>query len=53
VPSRTLPVLVFIAVMAAFCVLAALLDRLIPPRQPRPAQTEVEALEPVEVKKIA
>jgi hypothetical protein len=52
-PSTTLPVLVFIAVLAAFCVLAILLDRLIPPRQPRPAQTDVEALEPVEVKKTA
>jgi hypothetical protein len=52
-PSTTLPVLVFIAVLAAFCVLAILLDRLIPPRQPRPARTDLETLEPVEVKKTA
>jgi hypothetical protein len=52
-PSTTLPVLVFIVVLAAFCVLAILLDRLLPPRQPRPAQQDVEALEPVEVKKTA
>jgi hypothetical protein len=52
-PSTTLPVLVFLVVLAAFCVLAILLDRLIPPRQPRPAQKDVEALEPVEVKKTA
>ena len=52
-PSTTLPVAVFLAVFAAFCVLAVLLDRLVPPRQPRPAQSDVEALPPVEVKKTA
>jgi len=53
-PSTTLPVLVFIVVLAAFCVLAILLDRLLPPRQPRPAQaSDVEPLEPVKVKKTA
>jgi hypothetical protein len=52
-PSSSLPVLVFLAVLAAFAVLAILLDRLLPPRQPRPAQKDVEALEPVEVKKTA
>ena len=51
-PSTSLPVLVFIVVLAAFCVLAILLDRLMPPRQPRPAQQDVEEL-PVEVKKTA
>ncbi|HXV34296.1 MAG TPA: zinc ribbon domain-containing protein [Gaiellaceae bacterium] len=53
-PSTTLPVLVFIVVFAAFCVLAILLDRLLPPRQPRPARaSDVEQLEPVKVKKTA
>ena len=52
-PSTTLPVFVFLAVFAAFCVLAVLLDRLVPTRQPRPAQSDVEALPPVEVKKTA
>ena len=52
-PSATLPVLVFVVVFAAFCVLAVLLDRLVAPRQPQPAQTDVEQLEPVEVKKTA
>ena len=52
-PSTSLPVLVFIVVFAAFCVLAILLDRLLPPRQPRPARSDVESLEPVEVKKTA
>ena len=52
-PSTTLPVLVFVVVLAAFCILAVLLDRLVPPRQPRPARTDVESLEPVKVKKTA
>jgi zinc-ribbon domain len=52
-PSTTLPILVFLVVAAAFCVLAVLLDRFMPPRQPRPARTDVEPLEPVEVKKTA
>jgi hypothetical protein len=52
-PSTTLPVLVFLVVFAAFCVLAVLLDRLLPPRQPRPARSDVEPLEPVKVKKTA
>ena len=52
-PSTTLPVLVFVIVFAAFCVLAILLDRLLPPRQPRPAREDVEPLEPVTVKKTA
>jgi hypothetical protein len=52
-PSTTLPALVFLVVFAAFCILAILLDRLVPPRQPRPAETDVEALEPVQVKKTA
>ncbi|MGH3039944.1 MAG: hypothetical protein ACRDLZ_11200 [Gaiellaceae bacterium] len=52
-PSTTLPVLVFLFVFAAFCVLAVLLDRFLPSRQPRPAEKDVEALEPVEVKKTA
>jgi hypothetical protein len=52
-PSTALPVVVFIAVFAAFCVLAVLLDRLIPAGQPKPARTDVEPLEPVEVKKTA
>jgi hypothetical protein len=52
-PSTSLPVLVFIVVFAAFCVLAVVLDRLLPPRQPRPARSDVESLEPVEVKKTA
>jgi hypothetical protein len=52
-PSTTLPVLVFIVVFAAFCVLAILLDRLIPSR-PRPASADVERIEePVSVKKTA
>jgi zinc-ribbon domain len=52
-PSTTLPVLVFLVVFAAFCVLAVLLDRLLPSRQPRPARADVEALEPVKAKKTA
>jgi hypothetical protein len=52
-PSTTLPVLIFLVVFAAFCVLAVILDRLVPPRQPRPARADVEPLEPVEVKKTA
>lgn len=52
-PSTTLPVLIFFVVFAAFCVLAVLLDRLVPPRQPRPARTDVEPFEAVEVKKSA
>jgi hypothetical protein len=52
-PSTTLPVLVFVVVFAAFCVLAILLDRLVPPRQPRPARADVESLEPVKAKKTA
>ena len=52
-PSTALPVLVFIVVFAASCVLAVLLDRLIPAGQPKPARSEVEQLEPVEVKKTA
>jgi hypothetical protein len=52
-PSTTLPVLVFVVVFAAFCVLAILLDRLLPPRQPRPARADVESLEPVQAKKTA
>jgi len=52
-PSTTLPLLVFIVLFAAFCVLAVLLDRLVPPRQPRPARSDVEPLEPVKVKKTA
>jgi hypothetical protein len=49
-PSTTLPVLVFLVVLAAFCVLAVLLDRLIPARPGRP---DVEKVEPVTVKKTA
>jgi hypothetical protein len=49
-PSSTLPVLVFLVVFAAFCVLAVLLDRLIPARPGRP---DVERVEPVTVKKTA
>jgi capsular polysaccharide biosynthesis protein len=52
-PSTTLPILVFLVVLAAFCVLAVLLDRLVPPRQPRPARADVESLEPVKAKKTA
>jgi hypothetical protein len=52
-PSTTLPVLVFLVVFAAFCVLAVILDRVVPPRQPKPARADVEPLEPVEVKKTA
>ena len=48
--SATLPVLVFVVVFAAFCVLAILLDRLIPVRPGRP---DVESVEPVKVKKTA
>jgi hypothetical protein len=43
-------VLVFLVVFAAFCVLAVLLDRLIPARTGRP---DVEKVEPVTVKKTA
>jgi zinc-ribbon domain len=49
-PSRVLPVLVFLVVFAAFCVLAVLLDRLIPARSGR---RDVERVEPVTVKKTA
>jgi hypothetical protein len=52
-PSTALPVLVFIAVFAAFCVLAILLDRFLPRQQARPAPADVEPVEPVEVKKTA
>ena len=52
-PSTTLPLLVFVVVFGAFCVLAILLDRLVPPGQPRPARSDVEPLEPVKVKKTA
>jgi hypothetical protein len=48
--SATLPVLVFLVVFAAFCVLAVLLDRLIPARPGRP---DVGKVEPVKVKKTA
>lgn len=48
--SKTLPVLVFLVVFAAFCVLAVLLDRLIPARPGRP---DVEKVQPVTVKKTA
>lgn len=52
-PSTTLPILVFVVVFAAFCVLAILLDRLVPQR-PWPARSDVEPLEqPVKVKKTA
>ena len=52
-PSTTLPILVFVVVFAAFCVLAILLDRLVPAR-PTPARSDVEQLEqPVKVKKTA
>jgi hypothetical protein len=52
-PSTTLPILVFVVVFAAFCVLAILLDRLVPHR-PQPASSDVEPLEqPVKVKKTA
>jgi hypothetical protein len=52
-PSTTLPILVFLVVFAAFCVLAILLDRLVPDR-PRPQRSDVETLEqPVKVKKTA
>jgi hypothetical protein len=50
-PSTTLPVLVFLVVFAAFCILAILLDRLVPARQP--GRTDVEPIEPVKVKKTA
>jgi zinc ribbon protein len=50
--SKTLPVLVFVVVFAAFCVLAVLLDRLIPAR-PRPDRADVEPVEAVKVKKTA
>lgn len=53
-PSTTLPVLVFLVVFAAFCVLAVLLDRFLPPSQPRPArESDLEPFEPVKVKKTA
>ena len=52
-PSTTLPVLVFLVVFAAFCVLAIFLDRLVPPGEPRPARADVEPLEPVKAKKTA
>jgi hypothetical protein len=52
-PSTTLPILVFVVIFAAFCVLAILLDRLVPPR-PRPQRSDVEPIEqPVKVKKTA
>ena len=52
-PSTSLPILVFVVVFAAFCVLAILLDRLVPAR-PKPARSDVEPLEqPVKVKKTA
>jgi ribosomal protein L32 len=50
-PSTTLPILVFVVVFAAFCVLAILLDRLVPRR---PQRSDVEPIEqPVKVKKTA
>ena len=52
-PSTTLPLLVFVAVFAAFCILAILLDRLVPQQQARPASSDVEPLESVKVKKTA
>jgi hypothetical protein len=52
-PSTGLPVLVFIALFAAFCVLAILLDRFLPEQQAKPARADVEPVEPVEVKKTA
>ncbi len=52
-PSTALPLLVFVVVFAAFCVLAVLLDRFMPPEQPRSATTDIEPLEPFEVKKTA
>jgi ribosomal protein L32 len=52
-PSATLPILVFVVVFAAFCVLAILLDRLVPSR-PRPQRSDVAPIEqPVKVKKTA
>jgi hypothetical protein len=52
-PSTTLPVLVFVVIFAAFCVLAILLDRLVPTR-PSPQRSDVEPIEqPVKVKKTA
>jgi hypothetical protein len=52
-PSTTLPILVFVVVFAAFCVLAILLDRLVPSR-PRPQRSDVAPIEqPVKVKKTA
>jgi hypothetical protein len=50
-PSTTLPLLVFVVVLGAFCVLTVLLDRIIAPRAPR-ARAETEP-EPVKVKKTA
>lgn len=53
-PSKILPVLVFLVVLAAFCVLAILLDRLVPLRPSSPARPDVQELEqPVTVKKTA
>ena len=52
-PSTTLPILVFAVVFAAFCVLAILLDRLVPSK-PRPQRSDVAPIEqPVKVKKTA
>jgi hypothetical protein len=52
-PSTTLPILVFVVVFAAFCVLAILLDRLVP-RRPQPQRSDFEPIEqPVKVKKTA
>ncbi|HXV57303.1 MAG TPA: hypothetical protein VD704_05490 [Gaiellaceae bacterium] len=51
-PSTTLPLLVFVVVFGAFCVLAVLLDRLLGP-SPAAGRAEVDAVEPVEVKKSA
>jgi hypothetical protein len=51
-PSTTLPLLVFVVVFGAFCVLAVLLDRLLGPR-PAAGRAEAEAVEAVKVKKSA
>lgn len=50
-PSTSLPLLVFVVVLGAFCVLAVLLDKILAPR-PHGARSEVE-VEPVKVKKTA
>lgn len=50
-PSTSLPLLVFVVVLGAFCVLAVLLDKILAPRAPR-ARSDGE-VEPVKVKKTA